>query len=140
MQQYPEYVQQFVITAPRIAFREPEPQQGRTYWHADYHLIQEHLVQYYDQNNCGLAGNEQNYLTNDEQRKCDEQKIREQFKKFLDAAAKATEDKNPKISIMFDGIGLVLASDYLEAVNKIFSMLKKVGKISRDSMGDCFGY
>ena len=28
------------------------------------------------------------------------------------------------MSIMFDGIGLVLASDYVEAVNKIFSMLK----------------
>lgn len=140
MQQYPEYVQQFVITVPNVAFKQPKPLLGKDYWCADYHLIQEYLVQYYYQNICELSGNEQNHLTSEEQRKYDEQKIREQFKKFLDAAAKATEDKSPGLSIMFDEIGLVLASDYLEAVSKIFSMFKKVGKINEDSTGDCFGY
>lgn len=96
-------------------------------------------MQYYNWNNCGLSGNERNYLTNAEQKKCDEQKIRELFKQFLNVAAKATEDKAPELSIMFDEIGLVLASDYLDAVSKIFSMFKKLGKINKDSAGNCFG-
>ena len=97
-------------------------------------------MQYYNRDNCGLPGSERNYLTNEEQRKCDEQRIKEQFKQLLDAAAKTTEDKNPRLSIMFDGIGLVLASDYLEAVSKIFSMFKKLGEINKDYTGACFGY
>lgn len=140
MQQYPESVQQFVITVPNAAFKQPQPLFGRKYWHADYHLVQDWLVQYYNRDNCGLPGSERNYLTNEEQRKCDEQRIKEQFKQLLDAAAKTTEDKNPRLFIMFDGIGLVLASDYLEAVSKIFSMFKKLGEINKDYTGACFGY
>lgn len=67
-------------------------------------------------------------------------RFKEQFKQLLDAAAKTTEDKNSRLSIMFDGIGLVLASDYLEAVSKIFSMFKKLGEINKDYTGACFGY
>ena len=44
------------------------------------------------------------------------------------------------MSIMFDGIGLVLASDYVEAVNKIFSMLKTAIKSDNHFSGECFGY
>lgn len=41
---------------------------------------------------------------------------------------------------MFDGIGLVLASDYVEAVSKIFSMLKTVMKGDNYLSGGCSGY
>ena len=76
-----------------------------------------------------LLGNDVRVLTNIAQRESDKQKIRELFKQYLDMAAKATEEKNPELSIMFDGIGLALASDYLEAVGKIFSMFKTLEKI-----------
>ncbi len=69
-------------------------------------------------------GNEVRILTNTAQRESDRQRIRELFKQYLDMSAKATEDKKPELSIMFDGIGLVLASDYLEAIGKIFFCLK----------------
>lgn len=59
---------------------------------------------------------------------------------MLDIAAKATEEENPEISIMFNGIGLVLASDYVEAVSKIFSMLKTAIKNDFFPPGGCFGY
>ena len=85
-------------------------------------------MQYYDINDCGLSGNEKNYLTIEEQKISDRQRIKELFKQFLDVAAKSTEDTNPEISILFDEIGLVLASDYLEAVSKIFSMFKTLEK------------
>ena len=74
--------QQFVITVPNAAFKQPQPLFGRKYWHADYHLIQDWLVQYYNRDNCGLPGSERNYLTNEEQRKCDEQRIKERFKQL----------------------------------------------------------
>ena len=121
LNQYPENVQNFVISMPRPIFKyEPQTRQ----WYANYQDIQKQIVQYYDLNNCELLGNEIHVLTNRAQRESDRQKIRALFKQYLDMAAKATEGKNPELSIMFDGIGLVLASDYLEAVGKIFSMFK----------------
>lgn len=89
---------------------------------------------------CELIGNEQRFLTNEEQRESDRQKIRKIFKQMLDFAAKAVEDKNLEMSIMFDGIGLVLVSDYVEAVSKIFSMLKTVIKNENYFSEKCFGY
>ena len=131
---YPEYVQNFVISMPQPAFRyQPQTRQ----WHAKYQAIQEQIVQYYDSNDCRLSDNVAHYLTIEAQKESDRQKIREIFKQYLDMAAKATEDKNPEISIMFDGIGLVLASDYLEIVSKIFSMFKTLGKINIKNVDRC---
>ena len=136
LNRYPEHVQEFVITTPNSAF---SYQENTKQWYANYQAIQERIVEYYNSNDCGLSGNERRYLTNEMQKESDRQKIRELFKRFLDAAAKATEDKNPEISIMFEGIGLVLASDYLEAVSKIFSMFKTLGKVTYNSAERCFG-
>ncbi len=133
---YPEHVQDFVITIPKSAFIYRE---NMKQWYANYQAIQERIVEYYNLNVCGLSENERYYLTNENQKESDRQRIRELFKQFLDAAAKATEDKNPEISIMFDGIGLVLASDYLEAVSKIFTMFKTLGKAKYSSAEGCFG-
>lgn len=58
----------------------------------------------------------------------DRQFIIKQFKDFLEVAANATENKNPELSIMFDGIGLILASDFLEVISKVFSIMKTVKK------------
>ena len=58
-----------------------------------------------------------------------EKQIKEIFKKAIDIAAEATKDKNPRLSIMFDGIGFVLADDVKEAVKKVFSILDKTRKI-----------
>lgn len=38
---------------------------------------------------------------------------------------------------MFDGIGLILASDYLEAIGKIFSMYKTMEQIKIDHTKNC---
>lgn len=131
---YPEYVQNFVISMPQSAFKY---QFQTRQWHANYQAIQEQIVQYYDSNNCRLSDNVAHYLTIEAQKESDRQKIRELFKQYLDMAAKATEDKNPEISIMFDGIGLVLASDYLEVVSKIFSIFKTLGKININNTNRC---
>ena len=131
---YPENVQNFVINMPQSAFKyEPQTRQ----WHANYQKIQKQMVQYYDSNNCELLGNNVRVLTNVAQRESDRQKIRELFKQYLDVAARATEEKNPELSIMFDGIGLVLASDYLKAVGKIFSMFKTLGNIKNNETNRC---
>ena len=66
----------------------------------------------------------------DAQRESDRQFIRDRFKKLLEAVAKPTEETAPEMSIVFDGIGLVLASDYLEAVHKILSMINTYNKMS----------
>lgn len=132
--QYPEYVQNFVISMPQSAFTYHS--QTRQ-WHANYQKIQQRMIQYYDLNNCILSGNEANYLTSEVQQESDRQKIRELFKNYLDIAAKATEDNYPEESIMFDGIGLVLASDYLEAVGKIFSMFKTLEKMRINATNKC---
>lgn len=132
--QYPEYIQNFVISMPQSAFKyQPQTRQ----WHANYQEIQKQMVQYYDSNNCRLSDNVAHYLTIEAQKESDRQKIRELFKQYLDIAAKATEDNNPEVSIMFDGIGLVLASDYLEAVGKIFSMFKTMEKIKINTTNRC---
>lgn len=137
LSKYPEQVQEFVIKLPQNTFLYRE-REGL--WNANYLTVQEQLVRYYDVHNCELIGNKKTFLTNERQRENDRQKIRELFKQMLDIAAKATEEKNPEMSIMFDGIGLVLASDYVEAVNKIFSMLKTAIKSDNHFTGECFGY
>ena len=131
---YPEYVQDFVMSIPHSAYT----YQSKTrQWYAKYQEIQEWIIQYYDANSCVLLGNETGYLSIEAQRDSDRKRIRELFKHFLDIAAKATEDKEPELSIVFDGIGLVLASDYLEAVGKIFSMFKTREKMRISSTNRC---
>ena len=112
------------------AFREQSEWYGPNRIHIDF---------YYDIHICKLIGNEKPFLTNEEQRENDRQKIRELFKQMLDIAAKATEEKKPEMSIMFDGIGLVLAFDYVEAVSKIFSTLKIAIKNDNYFSGNCLG-
>ena len=131
---YPENVQNFVISIPRSIFHYELPIRQ---WHANYQEIQKQIVQYYDLNHCELIGNNVRVLTNIAQRESDRQKIRELFKQYLDMAAKSTEEKNPELSIMFEGIGLVLATDYLEAVGKIFSMFKTMEKIKNYETNRC---
>ena len=134
---YPENVQNFVISMPYAFIG----YQKRTrLWVANYQAVQERLVQYYNLNNCTLLGNGNHGVTNEAQKESDRQKIRESLKQFLEIAAKVSEDKDPQMSIVFDEIGLILASDYLEAVNKIFSMLKTLNKINNNFSGRCFGY
>lgn len=137
LSKYPEQVQEFVIKLSLDTFSYREQVE---LWYATYWSVQEQLVRYYDINNCELIGNKKPFLTNEGQRENDRQKIREHFKQMLDIAAKATEDKNPEISIILDGVGLVLASDYVEAVSKILSMLKTTIKNDNCFSKRYFGY
>lgn len=73
----------------------------------------------------------------DAQKDSDRKRIRELFKHFLNIAAKAAEGKEPELSILFEEIGFVLASDYLEAVGKIFSMLKTREKMLSNTTTRC---
>lgn len=59
-----------------------------------------------------------------------EKHIKDIFKKEIDIVAEVTKDRNPQLSIMFDGIGLVLADDVNEAVKKVFSILEKAIKMN----------
>ncbi len=131
---YPENVQEFVLSIPQSAYTY-QSQTGQ--WCAKYQEIQEWIVRYYDANSCVLSGNATGYLSVDAQKDSDRKRIRELFKYFLDIAAKATEDKEPELSILFEGIGFVLASDYLEAVGKIFSMLKIREKMRSNTTTRC---
>lgn len=137
MQRYSEQVQNFLISLLNMGFSYRK-QESR--WYANYWIIQEQLVHYYNTHNCKLEGNKKLFLTNESQRENDREKIRELFKQILDAAAKAYEDKNPEISIILDEVGLVLASDYVEAVNKIFSMLKTSIKNDNYFFERCYRY
>ena len=58
----------------------------------------------------------------------------------MDVAAKVTEDTVPEASIIFDGIGLILASDYLEAVHKVLSMFNTYEKIIKSNEDFCPHY
>ena len=137
LQKYSEQVQNFLIGLLNMEF---SYRQQESKWYANYWIIQEQLVHYYNTHNCELEGNKKVFLTNESQIENDREKIRELFKQMLDAAAKVYEDKNPGISIILDGVGLVLASDYVEAVSKIFSMLKTVIKTDDYFSGGCSGY
>ena len=91
-------------------------------WHANYIDIQNQIIEYYNSHNCRLLENKIYALANEELQKRDEQRIKEEFKWLLDVAAKSTRKKAPQLSIIFDGIGLILAADYFEAINKVFAM------------------
>lgn len=120
-QKHSEQVQNFLIDMLNMGF---SYRQQEHKWYANYWISQEQLVHYYNIHNCRLEGNWKPFLTNESQRENDREKIREQFKQMLDVAAEVYEDKKPEMSIFLDGVGFILASDYVEAVSKIFSMLK----------------
>lgn len=122
LQHYPESTQKFVIELPSRIF---SYNASKRYWRVtNYREIQKRLVWYYDFYECHIPENYQAVLTPQAQRDSDKSLILSEFKKLLEVAARATENTAPEMSIMFDGIGLVLASDYLEAIHKILSMLK----------------
>lgn len=137
LQKYSKQVQNFLIDLFNMEF---SYQQYESKWYANYWIIQEQLVHYYNIHNCELEGNKKVFLTNESQRENDREKIRELFKQMLDAAVEEYEDKNPRISIILDGVGLVLASDYVEAVSKIFSMFKTAIKNNQHVPPACSKY
>lgn len=137
LKKYSWQVQNFLIGLLNMDF---SYRRQESKWYANYWFIQEQLVHYYNTHNCELEGNRKPFLTNESQRENDREKIRELFKQMLDAAAEVYEDKNPGISIILNGVGLVLASDYVEAVSKIFSMLKTTVKNDDYFSGRCSGY
>ena len=75
-----------------------------------------------------IKSNENYAVINETQKDSDRQFIIKQFKDFLEIAANATENKNPELSIMFDQIGLILASEFLEVISKVFSIIKTIKK------------
>ena len=134
---YPENTQYFVKTIPSQAFAFDEMEHR---WYANYQMILNQIITYYNNQPNFIQQNRLLVLMEDAQRKSDRQFIRDSFKKLLETAAKATEESDPEMSIVFDGIGLVLASNYLEAVHKILSMINTYNKMSypNDDRCSCF--
>ena len=134
---YPENTQYFVKTIPSQAFAFDEMERR---WYANYHMILNQIITYYNSQQNFILQNRLFVLMEDAQRESDIQFIRGRFKKLLEAAAKLTEKSDPEMSIVFDGIGLVLASDYIEAVHKVLSMINTYNKMSyvNDDRCACF--
>ena len=103
-------------------------------------MILDQIITYYNSQPNFIQQNRLFVLVEDVQRESDRQFIRDRFKKLLEAAVKGTDESDPEASIVFDGIGLILASDYLEAVHKILSMINTYNKMSyvNDDSRDCF--
>lgn len=137
LQNYPEETQNFVIHLPQNIFSYNNTDYR---WHAHYRSVEDQIIAYYDAYDCYVPSNRQYPLSNEAQKENDRNFIRERFKHLLDVAAKATEDTDPEASIMFDGIGVILASDYLEAVHKILSMFSKYDKIVKTNETSCPHY
>ncbi len=136
LQDYPESTQNFIVHIPSSLFYFNETEYR---WYTNYQAILNHIIACYNGQRNIIQENLRPDLSIDEQRDSDRQFIREKFKQLLDVAAKATEKSAPEVSIVFDGIGLVLASDYLEAVHKVLSMFQKYTDIVNPTGNDC-GY
>ena len=134
LRDYPEATQNFVIHLPPNIFAYNNIEHR---WHAHYQLVENQIIAHYNTCNCYVLGNTQCPLSVEFQRESDRKFIREEFKRLLDMAARATENADPEASIIFDGIGLVLASDYLEAVHKVLSMLSTYGEMVNANEGSC---
>lgn len=106
-------------------------------WHGTEGKFQDAFAEYYDTNGLRVPSNQKAYLSQEAQRESDLTYIQNTFKALLTAASEAAKEKDPMLSIMFDGIGLVLATDYLEAVHKLMSIFSTVGKMQNN--GNC-GY
>lgn len=125
LQNYSEATQYFVITLPSQFFKFDNISHR---WRADYQGIENQLIVCYDSWYYFIPESKQVVLSPEAQKDSDRKFIRDTFNHLLDLAAKATEDTDPTASILFDGIGLVLASNYLEAVHKVLSMFKTYSK------------
>lgn len=137
LQNYPERTQNFVIHIPNNIFTFNSIDHR---WYANYEMILNQIIKYYDTKCDVISENKMYPLSIEAQKERDRQFIRENFKHFLEFAAKATEKSDPEASIIFDGIGLVLASDYLEAVHKILSMLHTYDKMIDANETTCTHY
>lgn len=126
LQHYPESTQNFVIHFPKDAFIFNHIDYR---WYANYQMVLDQIISHYNAQCDIILENKKYPLSIEAQRDSDRQFIRDNFKNLLEIAAKATEDSDPVASIVFDGIGLVLASDYLDAVHKILSMLHTYNKM-----------
>ena len=119
LQNYPATVQNFVIFRSPVNYNIMD-----NHWHMKYLETQFQLVCYYNEQVQYMPIPAIPPIMWKRQQDQDKQNLCKQFKRFVDVAARATEDQDPALSIMFDGIGLILASDYLEAIHKTLSMIK----------------
>ena len=133
LQRYPESTQNFVIHVPGKAFYFNDTDHR---WYAQYQTILNQITEYYNVY-CGVIQENANpVLSIETQKASDRQFIKDKFKQLLEIAAKTTEESDPSASIVFDGIGVVLASDYLEVIHKILSILHTHYKMS-DANSNC---
>lgn len=123
---YPQSTQYALIVILNNAFSFNETENR---WHTNYQAILDQIITYYNDQCNIIQENLKPVLSFEAQRDSDRRFIRDKFKQLLDVAAKATEKSATADSIAFDGVGLVLASDYLEAVHKTMSMFKKYNEI-----------
>lgn len=131
---YPESTQNFIIHIPNSLFYFNKSEYR---WHTNHQDILKQIITCYNAQCNIIQENLKPFLSVEAQRECDRQFIENKFKQLLDVAAKATEKSAPEISIVFDGIGLVLASDYLEAVHKVLSMFQKYTDAVNQTKDDC---
>lgn len=127
---YSPEVQNVIIHVPSVGFKYNDVDKV---WHANYQVIQDYLFNYYNASGSIIVCNRLNGLLEDAQRERDKKEIQNLFKYLLDVAAKATEKRNIELSIMFDGIGMVLITDYYEAVNKVLSIMEKGMKLYQEN-------
>ena len=126
LQNYPEITQRFVIHLPQSIF---SYNINSRRWYTNDRLIADQIIACYEAQDGFILENRQYPLSTTAQKESDRRFIRDKFKLLLEMAAKATEDTDPEASIIFNGIGLVLASDYLEAVHKILSMFSTYDRV-----------
>ena len=137
LENYPESTQNFVIHLPNNAFTYNYIEQR---WHTDFQRILDPIIAYYNSDCDYIPENIKYPLSVEAQKDSDRQFIQNKFKHLLEIAAKETEDSDPKASILFDGIGLVLASDYLEVVHKILSMFHTYNKMINANELSCTNF
>lgn len=119
LQNYPVTVQSFVILHSPVRYNIMDH-----HWHTTCSEVQLQLICYYNEQVQYMPKPAISPVMWKKQQDQDKQNLCEQFKRLLDVAARATEDQEPVLSIAFDGMGLILASDYLEAIHKALSMIK----------------
>lgn len=97
--------------------------QKNGFYHGDYRIFEYRVVYYCRNTYVELFHDLQNQNSQDLSSNNYEDDVKKILKTALDVAAHATKIKNPELSIMFDGIGLILADELVEAVDKVISML-----------------
>lgn len=92
-------------------------------YHGDYRAFEYRVIYYCRNTYVELFHDLQKQNSQDLSSNNYEDDVKKILKATLDVAARATKIKNPELSIMFDGIGLILADELVEAVDKVISML-----------------